>query len=413
LNNGALIDSIEAYRDKLIINKPANFQREVSWDVSPDKRTAQFTIIDSELSSPNAWPPGVVNITAQHRVGWTRSSLTRINNTISATIEMAPLEFKARAWLIFRDIVQTRLQYAMAAGVVGSPGEDPTPPVVFLNSFDVVEELYENRVSFQLGYYFLNVANLNRIFQLTGLFQSVSWINQPSPTWDTWDQSIKYLQPFRGNGTDAGVSNLRFDPNSDAPINLCGNTQAPPQQFLTRLPQPGIRYYGNGRTFVNTQPPPRKSWIVFDAQIEYKGDTGAKRSVTAAPQDVTHQVFDPGNGNLTGTKVGGVSTQGIKRFIENHPELTTIIYSGYAERAGFPVDEPGVIKIGGKQLKPVGKGMFTSKYMGDYFGQPKYGAVWKQEYMLDEIPENLGQEVTPAPDDEVVDTFVGIPQPGA
>lgn len=406
-NNGALIDSIENYRDKLILNKPKNFAREVSWDVSPDKRTAQFTIVDSEISSPNAWPPGVVNITAQHRVGWTRSSLNRINNTISATIEMAPDQLKARAWLIFRDIVQTRLQYAMLGQAMVSPGEDNSPPVIFLNTFDVVEELYENRVSFQIGYYFLNVANLDRLFKLTGLFQAVSWVNQPSPTWDTWDETVKHLQPFQGNGTDRGLSDLKFDNNSDKPITLCGNVQASPQQFNTRLPQPGTAYYGYGRTFVNQRPPTRKSWIKFDAMISYKSNTGARQSVTVTTQDVERKLFDPSDANLDGATVGA-SRAAVKRFVENHAEKNIIVYSGYAERAGYPVPEPGKITIGGKTLTPVGIGEFRTKYLGDYFGQPKYGASWRQEYMLDEIPQNLGQQVPTADDDGLLDAFIGI-----
>jgi len=407
--NGKLWDTVDSYRDKIIINKPKNFQREVSWDVSSDKRTANFTIVDTEHQSPNAWPPGVVEIDAQHRVSWSRSSIARINCMISATIEMAPDQFKARAWLIFRDIVLTRLQYA-AATYQATSNYDLGPPVAFINSIDIVENIYRNSVSFQLNYYFLNQANLNRIFLLTGLFQPTSFLNGPAPSWDTWDDSIKHLQPFQGTGKDGGVSNLRFDPSSEAPINFCNQLPASAQQFTTRTVQPAIIYAGTGTTFVNETPPPRTSYIVFSAKVSYKNKNKVRVSLQVGKQDVNRQNFDPALPEINGTTVGA-SNGKIKRFVENNAGDHLITYMGYAERVGYPVPEPGVMKIGDVDLRPHGDLEFRQVFLGMFFGQPKYAASWKQDYWIDKVPNNLGQKFPNAADDGLNDAFAENPPP--
>ena len=102
----------------------------------------------------------------------------------------------------------------------------------------------------------------------------------------------------------------------------------------------------------------------------------------------------------------------IKRFIEDQGGHKTIVYSGYAERVGHFIDEPGKMKFGGKVLTPIGKLEFRHKYMGKFFGVEKYGASWIQHYMLDEVPAKANVLFEPEVDDTdpkdiVVDTFAG------
>ena len=153
----------------------------------------------------------------------------------------------------------------------------------------------------------------------------------------------------------------------------------------------------------------------FDAQVEYVSDGGERRAITVGKNDVTSKRFDPADPRVDGMSVG-VSDRTIKRFIEDQADHKTIVYSGYAERVGFPIPEPGKMQIGGKVLTPIGKLRFRQKYMGKFFGIDKWGASWMQEYSLDEVPEKvvvhfeLAVDATD-PKDVVDDSFAG-PSPG-
>jgi hypothetical protein len=380
-----LPDSADNYRNRIAVKKPANFEREVSWDVSADKRRAMFSIVDKEISSPNAWPPGVVKIQGTHRVGWNRSNLTRISNTISVSIEMSPTELKSRAWLIFKDIVATRHQYA--------PNITAEQATLMIESLDIVEELYENKVSFQMSYTFLGQVDLEKIFQTTGLFQPLAIKGQPSPTWETWDESIKHLNPLRGEVTNFGVSGLKHDAAYDKIVDLCDNeVLATPPQPPARLPQQAV----HAPVLSNTTPRPNGSWLVFDASLRLLGGAGSTiHTIQLGEKDTIDKRFNPAEPTKNGAEVPQLKDKALKAFIEEKGDKEYFVYEGYAERIGYPVPRPGEMKFGGVWMKPVNvketnvtnKGIFeppffAQKFLGMHYGVPKYAASWRVIYVL-------------------------------
>ncbi len=376
-NPRGLVDSVDNYRNKLAVSKPANFEREVSWDISTDKRRANFSIIDKEISSPNAWPPGVVKIQGTHRVGWSRSNLTRVSNSISVSIEMAPDQLKARAWLIFADIVKTRQQFA------------PAPSKLLIQSLDIVEELYENKVSFQMGYTFTAPIDLARLFADTGLFQPIAFRGQQPPTWETWDESVKHLQPLRGNGTDGGIANLRHEYQYDKIVDLCDNTPRPgPPQDLAR----GVQQASYAPLLSNATPPPNSSWLKFDASIGHIDRGTAIATIQLGPNNKDHDRFNPAEPTAGGANLSRINGTPLKEYFQEHGTKEHIVWSGYAERIGYPVPKPGQMKFAGVWLRPVpgprssNGAFFEQKFMGMHFGVPKYAASWRQYYKLNRVP---------------------------
>lgn len=360
-----LVDSIDNYRNRVNFQKPANFERRISWQVSDDKRSANFTIIDSEIASPNAWPAGVVSISASHRAGWQRSSVARIVNTISATIELSPDEHKSRAWMIFRGMVNKRIGYAT-----------PIAQAVFIEGLDVIEDIFSNTVSFQLSYRIMGSAEgmggIAIFFQATGLFQPIS---DAIDDWAAWDNSVKHLQPFRGLNSDRGVAELRHDWQSERLIDLCmQNTlastpyQEPPTQPAYQPP-----------VLCNPRPAPMRSWLSFEATLTYYEEGSDHTAVEIKANDIRQRDYNPNEPDAG----WGVSDGSVRRFTVNNAGTQEFVWTGKAERVGYPIRKPGRIRIGNQFYSPVGKGVFSQAFMGMHFCQPKYAAAWKQRYRLD------------------------------
>ena len=88
----------------------------------------------------------------------------------------------------------------------------------------------------------------------------------------------------------------------------------------------------------------------------------------------------------------------LKEYFQEHGTKEYIVWSGYAERIGFPIPKPGQMKFAGAWLRPVGepdqkRGMktngpvfFEQKFLGMHFGVPKYAASWRQYYKLNRVP---------------------------
>lgn len=363
-----LIDTVDRYRHKVKFAKPLNFERRTTWQVSDDKRTANFTIVDSEIASPNAWPYGVVSINATHRAGWQRSSIARIVNTISATIEMSPDEHKSRAWMIFRAMVNKRIGYASEIA-----------QAVFIDGLDVIEDIFANSVSFQLTYRIMGsaegIGGLAIFFQSTGLFQPIAdgSIHVPG-NWNSWDFSVSNLQPFRGT-MDRGVAGLEHEFQNEKLIDLCSNDvlgPAQPPPVRTQPPyQPGV--------LCNARPSPERSWLSFEAALTYYESGNDHTAVQIKANDLLHKDYNPARPDEGYPNVANEAV----RYTDDQAGTQEFVWTGKAERVGYPVTKPGRLRINNQWYRPIGKGVFSQVFLGMHFCQPKYAAAWKQRYRLE------------------------------
>lgn len=356
----AIPDTADAYRDAIIVPSPPNYERETSWQISNDKRRADFTIVDAQVRSPNAYPAGVVSIRANHRVGWTRRELASLPNTINATITLAPGQPRGRAWVIFRSMVSDRLGYAFAAG-----------NTVFLEGLEVDEELYDNGISFSLSYkiYVDNPKGsaLGEIFSTTGLFQ---------PTYDdwvTWKASLAAVQTYRG------LSNLSHNATQDQIVDLCANS------FMPELPStfnPPTAPYTPLTRFCNPKPSPDKSYIRLDSYLETIEENPSSIQVPMAPDDLEKMPFNKNDPQAT----LGDSVSSVLRWVEGLAPGISFVWMGYLERVGYPVRRPLKLNVGGVTLVRKGASHFRQKFLGTHFCQKVYGASWRQEYVVASRP---------------------------
>lgn len=381
-----LPQSVDQWKEQIVFGKPTNFERATEWNINADKRIATFIIVDSEIQSPNAWAPGVVNIQATHRVTRAKNPLNKVAQVLSATIELSPIEPKVRTWLIFLDLFLKRKAYHESQGSVNP---------IYIESIDIAEEIYANKASFQITYYYLQTANEIDLFSLTGLFQPLLQGNDP---WMNWANSLAPLTPHIGMGGDRAAALLRHEFGNERIIDLCrqdrfGYTAGTspgsfPQNPLTDGglgQQPAPPPYTSKSVLSNAKPTAAQSWLVFQTTITVKDQPNVTTSVQLAPNVSQHKQFNP---NIPDADFP-VESQQIKRFIEDKAGAQTLIIRGYAERVGYPVAKPsGRIKIGGQVYVPIGKTEFHMQFNGMYFGVPKYSAAWSQEYKLKTWPDN-------------------------
>ena len=208
----SLPDTADAYREDIILGRIPNFQREHTWNLSTDKRRADFTIVDTQIRSPNAYPPGVVSIQGNHSIGWSRRQAAILPQTIRAQIELAQGQPRSRAWEIFKAILARRLTFIGTA-------------TVFLENLYVDESLFGDSFSFSINYRTFVKPNKSILNALAGLGTSLNL-----GSWEAWKVSIESLQSHRGQ------ANLKHKPEDDQIIDLCSTEYGPNEPDTARVP---------------------------------------------------------------------------------------------------------------------------------------------------------------------------------
>lgn len=353
-NGRSIPDTADAYRELIVTPKPENFERETQWNISLDKRRADFTITDSEIASPNDYPFGVVKIDAEHYTGWTRRSSQRLNNTISASITLAANQPRGRAWDIFRAIVSQR---------VGFGGQK----TIFIQGLEVRESLYDYAINFSMSYTIL--AGVAEIFVATGLFSDLPG------NWQAWAASMADVQTHRGQ------AKLRNSAQEDQIVDLCASDFLPSVPTPYYVQKPPLTTY---QRFCNKKPPPYESWLRFEGGLSTVEEVPTVEQITIGKDDLRARDFDPAD--PLGTNGETDQSKNIERYIESAPSNMEFIWEGYAERVGYDIPRPNKLKFGNVTLVRKGKQEFRKKFLGLFFCQPLYGASWRMRYVVDERP---------------------------
>lgn len=366
--DNTLGDNIDNYRDFIVIEKPSNFMRTTAdWEVSEDRSSARFTIVDAEIRTGNVYPQDVVSIRGTHRVAWNRqSSISKIYNTISLTIELIPNVPKVRAWMIFRAIVQQRMAKA---------SNDPT---MILN-IDISEDLYGFSHSFSITWTLLKQEDIANLIQNTGLFTRLQ--TGFALAWQAWSASMLSITPFIGSGNDRGIAQATYPTEADRIVDLC-NQDKPIFQDATHEGAPGELFEP---VLCNPKPPANRSYLNYEIQAQYFEASPAFIHVELGQKELQHKDFDPDKD----TEDFAPETRNVRRFLEERSGTQEIIIIGYAERVGYRIPRPGKIKIGDAVLEPVGSGYYVGRSKGFYYCQPVYSAAWKQKYRLVKPAESV------------------------
>jgi hypothetical protein len=366
-------DSADQYRDIINVGKPDNFQRVTQdYRLSADKRRLDFTIVDRELESRNAWPEGVLAIEAEHTTNYVRRNQATVLNSISMQCALAPDQESVRAWEIFKMLVNSRLTKV---------NQSSGGPSYFLMSLDVIENIFKNQFAFRITYKILEVNPENYLVSCD-MFATV-------PTdWHTWTNSIE------GSVDERGIAGLEHTKEMDRIVDLCDG--ASPPTYGGSAP-PTIPPKTDAVVFRNTVPPnPVVSWLVFDASLTEETYNRDLYSVTLGRSTLNEQEFDP---NLIDDGPAGVDEDALERKIAEAGVHMRYRWKGYAERAGYKIPNPGVLTIGEIELIPTKERKIARRQIGLFFGVPVYAIAWDIVYVVKERP-NVGDVAIGLPADD-------------
>lgn len=360
-------DTVDRYRDAFAPAGISGFKREQSWSISLDKSRVNFVITDTQIASVNPYPPGIVNISANHRQSWRRgaSGLT-FRNTISARITPEARLSGAQAWQVFLTIVIQRMAWAKRRG-----------QAIFLDALEVEEGIFSRTHNFSVSYRML--SSIKDFIGDSGMWRAVG------TNWDLWRASLSHSM-FHNRGN----ARLRDVRNNDILVSLCEspgianinpNNRQEFQNLLTPIKpsSPGLK---------NERPPKNKSYIAYDSVIIPSRERPVVRQ--SIIQDIERldpswllepvTDFPPEDFRFetsSSVKPDVIQTGGSSRY--------SVRLVGRAKRAGYKIARPAILKVGDQPVTEV-RSWFPQRVEGNYFGVPVYEALWDIEYILGQSP---------------------------
>lgn len=350
-----ILDSADNYLDAINVPRLADFHRTTDHAISYDKGRLDFSITDTQIESPNAYPPGVVKIRASHR---TRTKVIagkpmRYDGEISLQVETAATHSKLWGLRAFLDIVRARLGGISA--IQGNP--------LFIDYLDIDEELFTNSASYGMGFRLLKkVTDFSAFRHWTAL----------SYDWRTWKGSIDVVQSQRG------IANLTFNQGNDAIIDLCGNTGVPWYDPRTNVIQPISQSYTLLR---NDKPSPQQSWLDYQQKIYVNRERPVTRQSKMQTPDTDQPNDDPQSTSSQYPPSGGdndlLQTSGRPRYF--------VQLVGAARRVGYAVPRPELQSVGGQTPTEV-SAYYTPWSEGDHLGVDVNCGAWIITYALPNSP---------------------------
>lgn len=376
----------DAYRDRINIEVPLGFKRESQrYDISPDRKVLSFQVVDRELPAEFPYHNGLSDIRVNH-------TIQSIGNYVSSkwlvslngSFRVAAGQDKGLAWAAFLHYVKSRRD----AAIQHSELEDPKRPyrhvypVQLIISDDVTGRGFRASLSWMIFTTFKQVFKAGGMFLRPGQSSTYSWEYYRRSMSKTWSQ--------RGFAelVQAGHLNARLP-------STCG-TQATPNIVDTRK---GSLKPATYLIFDSQCPEPQYSYDMFEPHVEVLTDTmseplfptGGKSTWKGTPAD-------PRNTKYTGNGYEELSSS--KRDVVHYQRghhRTEVLFSGYARRWCYPVDNFTLESYGGLKATPIGKHIFKVEKTKDIAGKKYYAASWEQRYVLEDgIPKGTTYEVKPS-----------------
>lgn len=384
-------DSADNYRDFIQPDKPLGFQRVAqTWETSPDKSRATYTITDKQIPSKTPWPVGVTNIRLSHRSAWTRQrrQTNQLRQTITMDVELALGAPQALGFVQFGNFIKARTDIASRNGF--------TP---LLDELIVEEDVFGLSQSFAASYRLLtdigNVINQgsanpanqtisSNFFNpaLTGMWTPVN------NDWRLWRNSISNVESNRG------LAGLLVLPQNDVIIDLCGPGFTISSNAT--LPPPSQRVSINTPTLTNPRPPPRRSFLEYRVRMairrskyaarqkikqQTREENNAADGFSTTPMDFTPGGAQPGQGT-------GFQTSFQDVIQTSGPSSYDVVFVGTAIRAGYEITRPSISSFYG--ITPVETdGVFVTEQLGAWFGLPIFKAQFALNYMIPTSPGTI------------------------
>jgi hypothetical protein len=356
-------DCADLYRHFVNPSQIPGFERSSDWRVSLDKSRIEFSIVDRQIESKNPYPTLVTRVSAEHDVSWIRSNrgTLTLRNRLTMDVDLPLGAPTARAWNFFGFIVAQRTQVSANSG-----------KRTFLDEVSAREDIFGTSHSFSASWRVL--MSLEEIFDFsqTGIWKPVTGTN-----WESWQASLAAVFDNRG------YAELTQLPGNDLIIDLCGSGGAT-IPWNAGIPAPRASTPDQSPNFINQTPPPEKSYLDYQMDLQVVSQRPVVRQSTMQSPDVPPSQVDMYGGQ--GAQFGGPNQgQTADTLQQSGPGSFGIRIKGSAERAGHEIPCPAIQSVGSQTPVEVYK-KYVCRSLGKCFGVPMFRAAWDIGYALSGNP---------------------------
>lgn len=427
VQNRLLQDNADAYRANIMPAIPVGFRRRTAdFTLDESKCRMDFNIVDEQLPTVNAPPPGVIEVDDTHEVE-TNDLLAGVqwSGRISATYTLAPDQSRVNCWPYFFNLVAARRAFTVQYGSFGQ-----SAGFWLATSLRFGERMHDTKSAwFSLGY--MMTTSLQTVLAASGM-----WTPIPDSNWNAWATSLasNALDP-QGRGT----AKLRFTNAEDMIVDLCiGGERVLNAQTTALVAQPGAN-----ASLLNAYPDPGNSFIWYEmhARIDQKDQIAEMKALPAsvvslssgpgiglAPnrsqvqlpvaQGIGGTLLVEGLGPVGSQVFGGPGPQGNQItsntdgfdpiYLPNQPSTVPqvraqpsqyVILEGFALRAGYLITAPWLTNVQGIPVVPKNREdveYFKAGVVANFFGVPIVRAKWRLRYLVTQtLPNNVGVPPNP------------------
>lgn len=377
-----LSEGFQPYINKLqSLTSMQGFHLRHTFEFNEDDTACDFVLEYKEIESSNPYPAGVVNIDFEHEMG---SDLLSSNpfrkgfitwlNTAECTIKLRPGTPKVRAWAIFTNILNQRINQNVQTTIEktknGQVVTNVKVPIVL--SLSIKENIFGHGVSFSCTWS-TAIRNINDAFNTAGMFSPVRNVD-----WNSWTAEIR---------------NVAQNPNGAYPLSSVGNTSlvVDPCNQTVEESIPDTTRPSEDPTalsvFALKCPPEESSWI--DYQNRY--------FIISKGSRVVHRRYKKENEINRGSYQGKVREEALKVDNQYNKSVSLDDYNvqdfgndqhkirmkGFAIRMGRPTTPPEIKSVGGKQVMMLDdKSKITNNPISSFGGCPAYITTWDIIYEI-------------------------------
>ena len=390
----------EDFRESVVnaFNVLDQFHRESDFTLSEDRKRLSFTLVDTEIASPNPYQPGMIDMDVNYKTSSSLDDGFAIWPTsLEGSITVAPGVQKLMAWLAFIRILEDLLAnlprgsniIPHEVGESGPSGEPRAQNVhAFLTDMSITDHLFSRSVSFDLSWWVF--TTLQSIFAATGILEPLS-ISQGDADWSLWKSSLSNIQGPRG------WQELTFFPEDDIIIDVC-NSSVP---LSSNTPGISENTPGTASLFQSECPPPEESWLKYENKYVIVSNEGTvehtplvdaepRKEIVSGQLPKVNTDYKPlGQTEILTESSGGTAIPTPPKIRNKvHPTEVRVIMIGSATRIGYQITPPNLVSVGGVDAIKRGKDKVATDVntVGSVAQNGRncglYTATWIKEYTL-------------------------------
>lgn len=369
--------SADDYREFFTLARLPNAERTQTFNLSEDKKRLEFSITDTEIESPSAYPANIIKINApmRMRVRYPNQEANNNQQHFSVQMELAPTAPRVYAWELFQTLFNIRIQ--------GYRDEDHE---LIITDIDLSEDWFTNSFAFHVSFTVPGLA-FNKLLETGGWFRTVE-----TNTWQEWADSDGIAESMSRRGI-AGIrhGNDEISNDQDPAVTPCSARRSITVTHTAEIPAPGQVSLAS---LCNRRPSPEKSYLKF------------KHIKIEAPQTNTAAFAsygDPGveEAEWSWSQTGAEARRPAYRIsptadhqveVAQSPAVQVYYWKGVAERVGYEIPRPVPPDIDGKTATIIGDPQIMHRQLGMLFCHPVYQCAWNMALLVTETPEELGND---------------------